>query len=40
MRKSIIAIVTLFTLTVQTPQPARAGAFRHRNYPAFESCAA
>src|SRR5580698_5278865 len=27
MRKSIIATVTLFTLTVQTPQPARAGAF-------------
>ena len=27
MRKGIIAIVTLFTLTVQTPQPARAGAF-------------
>ena len=27
MRKSIIATVTLFTLTVQIPQPARAGAF-------------
>ena len=27
MRKGIIAIVTLFTLAVQTPQPARAGAF-------------
>src|SRR6185312_15630015 len=27
MRKGIIAIVTLFTLTVQTPKPARAGAF-------------
>jgi P-type conjugative transfer protein TrbJ len=27
MRKGIIAIVSLFTLTVQTPQPARAGAF-------------
>src|SRR5215469_7575690 len=27
MRKSIITIVTVFTLTVQTPKPARAGAF-------------
>jgi len=27
MRKSIIAVVTLFAVTVQAPQPARGGAF-------------